>query len=510
MTLRSPLTGKSRYLYPALLTAIFLLSRGLALAAGLRYSAIELVWFWQVLDFEVLHHHLVRGLIHLHGQPPLYNAFIGMALKIAPDAIGWILLGAQILLGLAATLAVYCTLIRLGLRPLIGFCIALVLMLNPAAILYEFDALYTQLVYGMLCLLAYALTCYVQMQTRRWLYAALGLGLALTLVRATYQWIWLAALCGLLWWLIPEARRRTALTSLVFIGLSLLWPLKNLVLFHHFSSSTWLPYSVGKHWKAEDPIVARWAAEGKLPTFTYSEAEGAERETEWLKTRWRAPEQGVPELDSLTKSVGGAANWNSLALLRMHEAQAKDVSFLLRHYPQPLSTDAIASIRLYFEPTSRYFLISQNEAAEQYRRLAKVTHTLDRVCCNLFGLPPDFRSDYRPADQAAPKDHSTTMQLFQRLCLGGIVLFLLVMTALASTAKWSFWKESPDRRVMTILLGWTIIWVFVVTNLVETGENMRFRFETQALAIIIASLFLQQFLDVLQGHRKLLTLGHEG
>ncbi len=251
--------------------------------------------------------------------------------------------------------------------------------------------------------------------------------------------------------------------------------------------------------------MAAWAARGLLPTFTYSEAEGAERENEWLKDRWRVPERGAPELDSLTKSVGGAANWNSLALLRMHDAQAKDVSFLLRHHPLPVLTEAVKGVRLYFEPTSRYFLISQDEAAGEYRRLATITHAIDRTCCNLFGLPPDFRSDYRPPNQAALKDHSTPLQLFQRLCIGAIAIFALMLAALASTTKQSFWQHDTDRRVVTILLGWSVVWVFVVTNLVETGENMRFRFETQALAAVMVAVFAQQLWD---RRRRRLTEPH--
>jgi hypothetical protein len=482
----------NRRLFPAILVATFVVSRAAAFALGLRYSTVELVWFWQVLDLDVLHHHLSRGLINLHGQPPLYNALIGVALKLAGDAFGVVLVSLQLLLGLAAALAIYFTLLRLRIQPFISLCIALVLALNPTAILCEFDALYTEFVYSGLCLLVFALTVYVQTRAQRWLWATLAIGLSLTLIRATYQWIWLTVLCALLFLCLPAARRRTLRISVVVVVLSLLWPLKNLVLFQHFTSSTWVSYSVAKHWNATDALVAGWAKAGQLPTFTYSEAEGAERETEWLQGRWRAPRSGAPELDELTKFAGGPANWNSLALLNMHNAQAKDVSFLLRHYPGPIFTEAIKSVGLYFEPTSRYFLISQNEAAAEYHHLSPIIHALDRTCCNLFGLPPDFRVDYRPATQADVKDHSTPIHLVQRLCISAVIGMLLFLAALVSLASKTFWSRDPDRRILIILLSWSVVWVFVVTNLVETGENMRFRFETQALAVVVIALFLQQ------------------
>ncbi len=478
-------------LYPAAIVTLFVLSRAVALSLGLHYSSVELVWFWQVLDLDVLHHHLLRGLLNLHGQPPLYNALTGVALKLAGDRFGKLLLSFQFLLGLVASLALYYTLVRLRLHRMVSFAIAVLVLLNPSTILFEFDALYTQLVYAGLTVLTLAVTCFVQTNSPRWLALALTTALLLTLTRATYQWVWLMGLSGLLWWFLPLARQRIARFSVVFVALALLWPLKNFSRFHHFTSSTWAPYSLAKHWDARDPRIAAWADAGELPTFTYSESQGAEQENAWLSSHWGAAPRGAPELDSLTKFAGGPANWNSLALLCMHDAQLQDVKFLLRHDPGSFLTETYKGMRLYFEPTSRYFLISQNEAAAQYHLLAPLTHAIDRICCNTFGLPPDFRSDYRPASQAAVKDHSTAIQNLQRLCLSALAGAILLLAALAASMRSKLWLADPDRRIVILLISWTIVWVFLVTTVVETGENMRFRFETQSLAIIVIATFLQ-------------------
>jgi hypothetical protein len=48
----------------------------------------------------------------------------------------------------------------------------------------------------------------------------------------------------------------------------------------------------------------------------------------------------------------------------------------------------------------------------------------------------------------------------------------------------------------------TIAYAFAVVNLVEVGENMRFRFETDSLVLAVAVIFLQQLWDRRTAARK--------
>ena len=68
----------------------------------------------------------------------------------------------------------------------------------------------------------------------------------------------------------------------------------------------------------------------------------------------------------------------------------------------------------------------------------------------------------------------------------------LVLACLLSFARRSFWSGRPDRKVAAMVMTATIAYVFLVVNLVEVGESMRFRFETAPLVMIVAAVFLQQ------------------
>jgi hypothetical protein len=286
-------------------------------------------------------------------------------------------------------------------------------------------------------------------------------------------------------------------TSLVFLALSILWPAKNLILFHHFTSSTWLSYSLSKHWHANDPTVSVLVWEGRLPTYEVPDGAPDEVMNRWLAQRWATPPTGYPELDSLTKSVGGFSNWNSLALLHMREAQNKDVHLLLKTDPRPFFQDILWSSRLYFEPASRYFLYSGRESFENYQHLAPWTRRVDRAFCNLFGLPAQFQPGRESEATATSVStfHISPWQYVQSLSIGAILINALAVLAMLSLLIRRFWRGALPRRQLVILLSFTIAWVLLVTNLAEIGENMRFRFETHVLVCIVAAVFLQQLVQ---------------
>ena len=230
----------------------------------MRYHIAQTSLFWQFLDIGLLHDHLSRALLHLHAQPPLLNAVIGLSEKIAGPDYGVLLLSFQFLLGLSAVISFYLLLTLLRVAPLFSLCASFVLLFNPAEIYFEFHSLYTSWVLAFHCLIALATVCYVQSRSQRALYWLTGLAVLLTLLRSGYQWIWIVAMLGLLWWELPGNRKQIRNAGLIGLFLALLWPAKNYVLFHHFTPSTWGPYSISKHWyvnrEPEETWIQGWPA----------------------------------------------------------------------------------------------------------------------------------------------------------------------------------------------------------------------------------------------------------
>lgn len=487
---RSGLSIRQKHV--AVLALAFFITRILALVAGMRYLTDLTAVYFQVLDLGSLHYRLLPALLYLHAQPPLFNALIGVAEKVGGSHFGQVLLGFQLLVGFCAVVSVYLTLTQLNIPPKLSLLVSFALLFNPAAIGFEFDPLYTELVFALNCFVALAAVCYLKSRSNRALYSFVGTAICLTMVRASYSWIWIVAMLGVLWWQLPENRRQIRNAGFVGLALALLWPAKNYLLFRHFTSSTWLSFSIARHWESEIETQSfqTWIHEGSLPTFTHLEDDAQGVFQSWLRETWPAATTGKPELDDISKKTGGGTNWNSLALLRMHEAQTKDISFLILHDPKAYGVNIARGLGMYFESTSKYLGYLNNESYAQYQHIARIDGMVDRICCNIFGFPPDKRHIEGALSSNAP--HASRIQKIQSICMGALLAYGFVFGCLLSFASHSLWNGHRDRKVAAMVMSVTIVYIFLVGNLLEVGENMRFRFETQALVVMVVAIFLHQ------------------
>lgn len=474
-------------------------TRALALFLGVRPLTSETAWFMQVLDLNLLHHHLARSLYHLHCQPPLLNALIGLAEKVSGPYYGQLITLFFVILGSCAVICVYLSLTLLRVSPTVSLCVSLLLLLNPAEILSEFDPFYTIPVIAIHCFMALATICYLQRRSLRSLYCLVGLAVLLTLTRSSYQWIWVIAVLAVVWWQTPQSRNQVRIAGFVALFLSLLWPLKNEVLFRHFISTTWGPLSMAKHWDWNGSAVQDMVRQGLVTTFAPPDgSEDAIRRQ--LQSKWKGPPTGFPELDDVTKKTGGSINWNSLAALRLNDARQKDIRVLLRHDPKEYVVSVLHSVAIYFYPSTQYYAMFGEagnplvELAQHYQPLRAIDTVVRRVCCNVFGLPPNTPVP-SAAEGARPQQHRTFASVAKKLCVGALLLYGVVLVCVISFGRRSIWLGAQDRKVAAMVMSLTIAYSFVVVNLVEIGENQRYRFETQALVFMVVAVFLQQLWD---------------
>ena len=399
--------------------------------------------------------------------------------------------GFQLFLSLGAGIAVYFTLVLLDLSAILSLAVSLFLLLNPALVLWEFDALYTVIVYAMHCFVALALVCFVRSRSNRALLWLMGLAVTLTLLRSSYQWFWVAALFALLWWQMPESRRRILRAGVVGVLLAMVWPAKNYVLFGHFTSTTWGPYSVSRHWQGppyEEPVQG-WVRRGLLPTFDKPDVQA---EPQWLDRAWSVPRTGFPELDEPRKS-GGGANWNALSRLRMLDAQAKDDRFLLRHDPAGYGRMMFLATVVYFRPSSDYFTMGYpwffwDPSVEQYERTGRIGRLANALCCGIVTMRPVTKAGEAQAAYIPGSGRISSV------CAGAAAAHLFVLGCMISFffCGKKLWDGRSERRIAAMGMTFTVTYVFVLVSVAEVGENMRFRFETHALVVMVVAVFLRQ------------------
>jgi hypothetical protein len=177
----------------------------------------------------------------------------------------------------------------------------------------------------------------------------------------------------------------------------------------------------------------------------------------------------------------------------MHDAQERDSFFLIRHDPEPYFYGVAAAVFYYFRPSSDYYLVAtRNDNAAKYLVVANLDHAERRICCNIFGIPPEVMSIPAPS---GPPRHATAKSSLQKICVGAVISYVFLLVALFSLRRPATWENSPNRKRVIMVLGVTVGYVFFVSNLMEVGENERFRLEIQPLVFVILAIFLQQVWD---------------
>ncbi|HEX6243258.1 MAG TPA: hypothetical protein VFZ61_20230 [Polyangiales bacterium] len=454
-----------------------MLSRVFYALLGVRF--VDNLATWQLLDTDLLKQDLWRSLVYLHSQPPAFNLWVGAILKLAPDpATAEMLFHASLLLcGAVLYGALFELALRLGTTPWIAFLVSSAFITTPSAILYENWLFYPMALAAVLTLAAVVLHVYLE-QRQRWqallFFALLAL---LSCLQSTFHpaLAVLALVCLAL--LRPASRRDLAWAAAPALALLLALCLKNALLFGHSSLSSWGGMSVGRVILVNVPEEQRQAlvARQELSPLALIEPFSP---LEQYPDRYRhvAGFEQVPALRQERKA-SGQTNYNHLGYVSISEQYLADAQTLLRHAPAAYLKGVLRSFFVYTKSTSDYGFLIDN-----LRQIAALDELYNRV---LFGkvavsstLFPHVRGDaYKP------------YSIYLTLLLGLPLVFAFGLRG----ALWPHPRYGPTRnqRVVLAFMCFYVLWVALVGNLLESGENNRFRFTTDPLSAGIFALALQ-------------------
>ncbi|HEY7160845.1 MAG TPA: glycosyltransferase family 39 protein, partial [Acidobacteriota bacterium] len=232
---------------------IFIASQITAALLNIRFvgsSQMIIEPFWQYLDPQILKTELVRGLFFLHSQPPLFNAFLGVVLKLFPQSyeqvFAWIFraisLGTLLLMGFIMR--------RMALNEKLIFVFCAIFALFSNFLVYTNLLFYTLPVAFLLLLSCLFLQMFLETQKTE--YAVLFTSTAgiIMLTRSIYHLIWFL-LCGIvIFFLIDHNRRRIFLRAAIIpIFLVILLYAKNSALVGSFGPSSWMGMNLARGWQ---------------------------------------------------------------------------------------------------------------------------------------------------------------------------------------------------------------------------------------------------------------------
>src|SRR5690349_11084524 len=167
---RDSVNGPRSHLPYLFLLLLYAASRAAYYALGVRFDMRPLSRFFQIIDPELLKHRLIESLCYLHTQPPGFNLYTGVMLKLFPDHYATAFHVLYVILGGAVCCLLYHLMRVCGVHAVIAFALAAWFIVSPAVVLFENFFLYEFLL--VFLLLGSAAALHHFFQTGRTVYAA--------------------------------------------------------------------------------------------------------------------------------------------------------------------------------------------------------------------------------------------------------------------------------------------------------------------------------------------------
>ena len=452
-----------------------MVSRAAMVLAGVRFDG-RLDDHWQVLELSELRADPLGSLAHLHSQPPLFNLFLGLVLRLPRDWQVPAFHLTYLVVGLALALCLHAVFRRLGVAPAVAVGLAVVVSVSPSVFLYEKWLHYDYPVTLLTCLAVLALQRYEDGYQLR--HAALFLGViaALALTRSLFHLGWLAVWAAVLVLIRRRAdwKRVAAVAVVPLVAVvavyANVWRVSGT-----FAPSTSLGASLAKATTFQIPRAERQdlVAEGRLSALSLVDPYSPVPSYRGVVAR---PDRtGVRVLDDEVKTASDGStrpNYNNMTYVEASERYLEDALRTIRIRPTAYARGVVTAFGLYFRPAGDYFALGPN------RQRVVALEKLYNVAW--YGVVSGGEGSYSLPDPA----------LHYRPRPGRTAWLLVLAHAVALVGgAWALWRRRPDSHGGSpLVLGYlwsTLVYVMVVGNFVEVGENNRFRLYTEPLLVVL-------------------------
>lgn len=440
------------------LLSVHLAARVLVYAMGLEFDLQLLTGAWQLADIELLRNDLTRTLVYMHAQPPGFNLLTGLVLKLFPGIYAEVLQAIALLGGLVSAGAFYATLRLLGFAPWLSCAVTVIgCSANPVFILYEHLWFYDHLLITLLVVAGCCLCLYGRMKSHGALIAFFFCILCVAGTRSLFHLAWIIGLAGALAFLHRTEWRRIMLLSLIAIIPVLTLYAKNATLYGEFGSSSWLGMNIYKLVKTRlDPEAVQALADRGVvsPIAPVDPFEPLEN---YPIPDGEKSQSAIPLLADPYKSTG-EPNFHHLDYIYISSQLKGDTIAIIRNDPALYIRSYLTSWLAFFMPASELYFFKENlESIDGYDTLWRRT----------WYLQPDWLADMAPSGATERIGRVSFTQFF-------LFVFVLTVGTWLLIRLWR--RDAEDGRLPYLLfVQLTLIYIALIGNSLEVGENFRFR-----------------------------------
>jgi hypothetical protein len=441
----------------ALLVAVFVVSRVVLVGLGFQF---DLEWQGlsiQNIDLRLLQHRLLQSLWYMHGQPPLWNALVGLSMKLGTAVYPRVGHVAFLGLGLVETVALYALLREVRIARWVAVAVTTLFVVSPEVVAYENNFFYDYPTLVLVTVAGLAVTRYAADPSFGRGLLAFVLVAALVLLRTLFQWPWLVLVAVVL--LIAGRRPRIVLAAagcaMVLVGAVIA---KNWVMYGVPSTTSWTGIMLARSTVLALPYSERrrLVAEGKLHSVSLVAPLSALSDYEKVGIRPH-PRTGIPLLDYPGDALF-PRNLENRTFIRISQLYWQDDIWILEHRKAAYIRYLGKGVADYFAPLP--------DVAGNIHRIRTYDTWFDRIVYGRIGPGRD-----------------------------GVFLIALYLFA-AAAGIWITVRElRPASDAATVLVAFctiTLVYVTLVGNIGEVGENYRFRFVLEPLALVLAAAGVQR------------------
>jgi len=486
---RSEISRQSLVKLWVFVLAAFCLSRIVYYYAGICFDTSGLSWYWQYIDTHLLKNNLAQSLYYLHNQPPLFNLLLGFVLKLFPNYEELALNFIYLFLGLGFATVLFLLMINLAVHPKISAVLTILFIVSPPCILYENWFFYTYPVAVLLCLSALCLNLYLKTTKIRYAFAFSTFLACISLTRSMFHILWLLIALMILFLHNKPNWKRIVWAISLPVFLVIFWYAKNLYVFGNFSSSTWLGMSLAKitSQQLSQNHRERLIEQDKIsrvslvkPFSGLQEYQGLYPESIFCRDTSIID---IPVLYQKEKT-GGHPNFNHLAYIDISKQYLADAFYVLKNHPKPYLRSLSFSFSCFFLPASDHLHLAHN------RSHITGLNRIFGIICNGRMLRDSTGEIIRFRREGRYGRILLNIGLF--LLIGIPILTIYGFSLLVTSFKRRNGDKTFSLTLLFILLN--IMYVGLVGNFLEFGENNRFRFLIDPFLLVILGLFLDQLI----------------
>ncbi len=450
---------------------VFVISRVLYDRAGILFQGDLSLGYWHLIDPNLMLTDLWRSVYYLHSQPPLMNLLIGIVFQAFPTAYQEVFHVLYFIIGLSLACGIYFLGIQLRLEPWLAAIITAWLVVSPGTVLYEHLLAYGYPLAALLTLSGVFLHLFASTGKSIWgalFFCSLAI---ISLTWGFFHIVWFFFLILIAFILIPE-RKKMILAALLPFMIVTGWYSKNLYQAGQFTASSWVGMNLSKIATFRTPEEERkqFVKSGTLSDFALIPP--FRNPLVYLKLLPDTQVTGIPILDEIYTSLG-TRNFHHLVYAEASHNYLMDALRVIYLMPDYYLRSIGQALYIYSHSPSDFDPVVGNR-----NTLGSFDLWWNRI----------FYGQWKSDETSIERNSSMSMEY-----VGWWIVASFLATTTCSIV--SLWKNrrhlAEPENMLVLFMVYNILFVTVVGNLMDIGENNRFRFTVDPFILILFVSFLR-------------------